>query len=62
MKLDRVSVKHLSELEQQVAQLLATMRKTRTHRDPLYQSLQDFENELGEARRKRFDEKNQTKY
>lgn len=57
MSLDRVPIKQLGELEQNVDRLLATMRKTRTHRVPLYQALLQFERELGEARRQRFDDK-----
>jgi hypothetical protein len=58
MNLEAVSQKHLSELELQVAQLLAVMRKAKLHNEPLAESLKTLERELGEIRRLRFDAAN----
>ena len=58
MNLADVSSKHISELEQLVSQALLTMRKAKLSSEPIYVSLQEFEQELGEARRARFDNDN----
>jgi len=53
-----VSSKHLSELEQLVSQVLATMRKAKLSDETIYATLQEFEQELGSTRRDRFDADN----
>ena len=56
MDFDSVSTKHINELEQQISQILKTMRAAKLTQEPIYTSLQALEQELGEARRGRFDE------
>ena len=56
MNLDSISSKFVGELEQKVYQLLLAMRKAKLQDDPIYASLQKMEQELGQARRERFDE------
>ncbi|GAB4509304.1 MAG: hypothetical protein OHK0046_04040 [Anaerolineae bacterium] len=58
MSLEPVSSKYISEIEQQVSQLLASMRKAKLYDEPVYTKLQEFEQKLGEVRRSRFDQKN----
>jgi hypothetical protein len=58
MDLETVSQKHVNELEQLVKELLITMRKARLHTEPLAENLRLFEQQLGDIRRKRFDEAN----
>lgn len=55
MNLEPVDPKHRNEMEQLVSKLLATMRKAKVTDDPIYGSLQKLEQELGDARRLRFD-------
>ena len=56
MALQDASPKHIMELEQQITGLLKTMRKAKIQAHPIYESLQALEQELGEARRSRFDD------
>jgi hypothetical protein len=56
VNLEPISSKHINELEQQVTQLLATMRKAKLNEDPVYALLQTLEQNLGQSRRDRFDE------
>ncbi|MBZ0304084.1 MAG: hypothetical protein K8J31_30385 [Anaerolineae bacterium] len=58
MNLESISRKQLNELEHCVRELLVTMRKAKLQNDPLAESLQALEQQLGEARRERFDEAN----
>jgi hypothetical protein len=60
MDLDTVPQKRINELEQMTSQLLKTLRSSQLHRTPLYASLQEFEQALGEKRRSQFDENNST--
>lgn len=55
MALQDASSKHIMALEQQITELLKTMRKAKIQTLPIYEALQALEKELGEARRKRFD-------
>lgn len=61
MDFDSVSPKHVNELEQQIAQLLKTLRTAKLNQHPVYASLQELEQALGEVRRGRYD-KNDSKY
>ena len=58
MDLDSVSQKRFNELEQITTQLLKTMHSAKLQDSSLYPSLQEFERELGDARRKRYDSNN----
>jgi hypothetical protein len=58
MNLETISQKQLNELEHCVRALLDTMRKAKIQNDPLAESLRSLEQELGEARRERFDSVN----
>jgi hypothetical protein len=58
MDLETVSQKQANELEHLVKELLIAMRKARLQREPLAENLRLFEQELGDIRRKRFDEAN----
>ncbi len=60
MELNDIPTKRINELEQMTAQLLKTMRSSQLHRSALYESLQEFEQQLGEKRRNEFDENNST--
>ena len=53
-----LSIKHLSELEQQLTQLLKTMRSAKLNEDPIYTSLQLLEQKISRERRTRYDENN----
>ena len=61
METHQLSTKHVNGLEQQVMQILKTLRTAKLHNHPIYASLQELEQELGEARRSRYDE-NHSKY
>ena len=56
MKLENVSRKHLNDMETKVIGLMEVMRRAKLSDDPLYTTLRQFEKELGDIRRKRFDE------
>ncbi len=58
MELGEVSIKQLSELEQQITQLLKTMRNAKLNEDDVYTQLQKFEQDISKERRERFDENN----
>ena len=58
MDFDAVSIKHINELEQQITQVLKTMRSAKLQDHSIYSSLQELEQELGKARRSRYDEGN----
>lgn len=58
MNIDALSIKDLGKLEQQVTELLTTMRKTKLTNEPIYVLLQSFMQQLGEVRRQRFDADN----
>lgn len=58
MNLDHVPPKYLNDIEHLLHELQATMRKANLHNEPLAQALQDFESEVGEERRARFDAAN----
>ncbi len=58
MDLNAVSPKHLNELEVMLRELLALMRKANLHDEPIAKSLQEFEHEVGQLRRARFDAAN----
>jgi DNA gyrase/topoisomerase IV subunit A len=58
MEFDSVSQKRINELEQLTTQLLKTMRNAKLQHEPIYASLQEFEQKLGEERRIRFDKTN----
>lgn len=61
MDLSSLSNKQCNDLEQQLTELLKTMRKAKLQQYPLYTSLQELEQALCEARRNRYD-KNTSKY
>ncbi|GAB1420385.1 hypothetical protein MASR2M15_04820 [Anaerolineales bacterium] len=56
MTLENISAKHLNDVEHCVRELLSAIRKAKIqeHKD-LVEALKQFENELGETRRQRFD-------
>jgi len=58
MQLDSVSSKHLNELEQSVRDLQLLMRKANLQNEPIAKAIYEFEVELGQARRARFDAAN----
>ena len=58
MDLETVSQKQANELEHLVKELLIAMRKAGLQTEPLVENLRLFEQELGDIRRKRFDEAN----
>ena len=58
MNLDNIPQKHLTELERLAREIQIALRRANLHNEPLNESLRLFEQELGEARRKRFDETN----
>lgn len=58
MDLENISQKQLNELEHRVSELLTTIRKIKFQSEPLVESLKLLEQELGKARRERFDSVN----
>jgi hypothetical protein len=58
MNLDNLSKKHLNELEHLIRETLAVLRQAKLYDDPLAKSLYELEQQLGEIRRKRFDDEN----
>lgn len=58
MDLTNLSIKTLGELEQQLTQLLKTMRNVKLNEHEIYQHLQALEQEISEARREQFDNNN----
>ena len=61
MDLESLSPKLCNDLEQQITELLKTMRRAKLQQYPIYASLQELEQALCEIRRTRYDENN-TKY
>ena len=58
MHLETITRKQQNELEQQIRQLLVTLRRTHLHDNPLFVSLQELAQELEQIRHGRFDEAN----
>lgn len=58
MSFETISRKDLNELELRVRELLVIMKKTKLQDDPRINALKSLEQELGDVRRKRFDEAN----
>ena len=58
MQLETVSSKHINDLEQLALELMNVLRKAGLHNEPFAKGLHDFEDELGQARRARFDAAN----
>jgi flagellar biosynthesis/type III secretory pathway chaperone len=58
MNLEPVSQKHLNELELHIRELLLLMRKANLHNEPIAKALYQFEVEVGQVRRDRFDAAN----
>ena len=58
MNLENISKKQLNEIEYHVRELLANIRRARIQDDPLIESLKSLEQQLGKARRERFDAAN----
>ncbi len=58
MNLDSVTPKNLNEIETLVRELLLVMRKANLQNEPLSKALHDFEIEVGQVRRERFDASN----
>ncbi len=56
MKFENVSKKHLNDMETKVIGLIEVMRRAKLTDDPLFETLRQFEKELGDVRRKRFEE------
>lgn len=61
MDFSSLSNKQCNDLEQQITELLKTMRRAKLQQYPLYASLQELEQALCETRRNRYD-KNNSKY
>lgn len=58
MDIERVSDRHINKLEQEVSQLLKTMRNAKLSHLPIYDDLYTLEQELAKARQRRFDSGN----
>ncbi|MCI0710937.1 MAG: hypothetical protein L0154_12315 [Chloroflexi bacterium] len=58
MNLENVSPKQLGELELRVTDLLDMMRKAKLQHEPVIAHLEQLREELGQARRERFDAAN----
>ena len=58
MSLDTISRKKLNELEQQIRQLLVTIRSAKLQNEPLVELLQAQARELEKIRHEQFDEVN----
>lgn len=55
MSFESVSPKHLNEIEQLTRELLTVLRKASLQNAPVVAALQQFENEVAQERRQRFD-------
>lgn len=55
MDLESVSQKHLNELEVRITELLLLMKKAKVQNETMIAMLRQFESELGQARRDRYD-------
>ena len=58
MNAEKLSTKYISGLEQEVTQLLKTMRSAKLSHLQIYKDLQGFEKKLAEVRIQRFDTNN----
>ena len=58
MNAEKLSTKYISGLEQEVTQLLKTMRSAKLSHLQIYKDLQAIERELAEERKQRFDTNN----
>lgn len=58
MSLDTISAKRCNALEQEITQILRTMRSAGLQNQPLYTALQEFEQKLADIRRNRYDQIN----
>lgn len=58
MDTEQLSAKHISGIEQEIAQLLKTMRSAKLSHLQIYKDLQGFEKKLAEVRIQRFDTNN----
>ncbi|HVU10126.1 MAG TPA: hypothetical protein VHD90_02565 [Phototrophicaceae bacterium] len=58
MDLESISTKQLNEVERLVRELQIAMRKASLQNEPLAKSLYEFETQIGEVRRARFDRAN----
>ena len=58
MNLENIPQKQLSELERLTREIQVALRKAKLQDEPLLEALRLFEQELGETRRKRFDNTN----
>lgn len=58
MQLETVSSKHINDLERLALELQQALRKAGLQNEPFAKALHDFEDELGQARRARFDAAN----
>ena len=56
MDLQNITSKRAADIEQQITSLLKTMRSAKLTELPVYKSLQELEQELGNQRRNRFDD------
>lgn len=55
MDLNELSQKHLNDMERQITELLSTMQKAKYDDPDLIAALKKLEQDLGNARRARFD-------
>ena len=58
MDLESVSPKNLNELEHLLRELQVVMRKANLHNEPIAKALYEFEVQVGQMRRDRFDAAN----
>jgi NAD-specific glutamate dehydrogenase len=58
MNFETISQKQLNDLEQQVSQLLTTIRRSKLDNEPLVAALQELARELEQDRQRRFDTAN----
>lgn len=58
MNFESLSQKHRNDLEQQVRQLLVTVRRAKLENAPLIEALEALERDLEQDRRERFDAAN----
>ena len=58
MNLENIPQKQLGELERLTREIQVALRKAKLQDEPLLEALRLFEQELGETRRKRFDNTN----
>ena len=58
MNLEAITRKQSNDLEQQIRQLMVTMRKARLHESSYFESLQTLAQELEKVRHEQFDDTN----